>query len=207
MPSPGYRVSGKEVEVHDSGSRHHPLCGRCDLQLIQSHVAPSHGPPARVFSPLFFPAKSLLLPKPSGKKKHFKTSWSSYSLQNCVAPYFLRSRVVYSFLPQNFVVLLLLWLPCLGLNPSTHLPLQPHFRLLLQSATPSSIPVIFQLYWAAIVSLGRCGPMAWSHSSPSSHTGPVTRGSCFPDPSWVEVTPISLAQSRATAISHIHETS
>ena len=33
-----------------------------------------------------------------------------------------------------------LWLPGLGLNPSAHLPLQPHFRLLLQSATPASIP-------------------------------------------------------------------
>ena len=40
-------------------------------------------------------------------------------------------------------------------------------------------------------------PMAWSQSSPSSHTGAVTRGSCFP---WVEVTPSSLAQSMATAI-------
>ena len=93
-----------------------------------------------------------------------------------------------------------LWLPRLGLNPSAYLPLQPHFRLLLQSATPASIPVFFQLYWAAIVSLGRCGPMAWSQSSPGSHAGPVTRGSCFPVPSWVEATPISLAQSRATAI-------
>ena len=51
-----------------------------------------------------------------------------------------------------------LWLPSLGLNPSAHLPLQPHFRLLLQSVTPASIPVFFQLFWAAIVSLGRCGP-------------------------------------------------
>ena len=83
----------------------------------------------------------------------------------------------------------LLWLPCLGLNPSAHLPLQPHFRLLLQSVSPASIPVFFQLYWAAIVSLGRCGPMAWSQSSPSSHAGPVTRGSCFPVPSWVEFGP------------------
>ena len=113
------------------------------------------------------------------------------------------------YLLQNLVVLpftsepcglLSLWLPRLGLNSSAHLPLQPHFRLLLQSATPASIPVFFQLYWAAIVSLGRCGPMAWSQSSLSSHAGPVTRGSCFPVPSWVEVTPISLAQSRATAI-------
>ena len=119
--------------------------------------------------------------------------------------------------PQNLVVLstsepcgplftsephglLFLWLPGLGLNPSAHLPLQPHFRLLLQSVTPVSIPVFFQLDWAAIVSLSRCGPMAWSQSSPSSHAGPVTRGSCFPVPSWVEFGPIPLAQSMATAI-------
>ena len=131
----------------------------------------SHGPPARVLSPLFFPAKSLLLPKPHGKREHPKGTWSSP-----------------------------VWLPRLGLNPSTSLPLQPHFQLLLQSVTPASIPAFFQLYWAAIVSLGRCGPMAWSQSSPSSHTGAVTRGSCFPVTSWVGVTPISLAQSMATAI-------
>ena len=61
-------------------------------------------------------------------------------------------------------------------------------------------PVFFQLYWAAIVSPGRCGPVAWSQSSPSSHAGPVTRGSCFPVPSWVEFASIPLAQSMATAI-------
>ena len=94
----------------------------------------------------------------------------------------------------------LVGLPRLGLNPSTSLPLQPHFRLLLQSVTPASIPVFFQLYWAAIVSLGRHGPMVWSQSSPSSQAGTVTRGSCFPVTSWVEVTPISLAESLATAI-------
>ena len=94
----------------------------------------------------------------------------------------------------------LVWLPRLGLNPCTSLPLQPHFRLLLQSVTPASIPVFFQLYWAALVSPGGCGPMAWSQSSPSSHTGAVTRGSCFPVTCWVEVTPIPLAQSMATAI-------
>ena len=157
MPSPGYRVSGKEVEVRDSGSRHHRLCSCCNLQLIQSHVAPSHGPTARVLSPLFLPAKSLLLPKPCGKKKHSKTTWSSP----------LSFRTVWSFSPfQNLVVLLFyfrttwtfiyllaseprgstlsfraawsppfspktlwsspLWMPGLGLNPSAHLPLQPH---------------------------------------------------------------------------------
>ena len=202
MPSLGYRISGKEVEVRDSGSRHHQLCGCCNLQLIQSHVAPSHGPPARVLSPLFFPGKSLLLPKPCGKKKHSKTTWSSlFTLLKLhdPLPYLPKPRGPPSS-PSEPHGPLSLWLPHLGLNPSTHLPLQPHFRLLLQSVTPASIPIFFQLYWAAIVSLGRCGPMAWSQSSPSSHAGPVTRGSCFPVPSWVEFAPIPLAQSRATAV-------
>ena len=93
-----------------------------------------------------------------------------------------------------------LWLLRIGLNPSSHLPLQPHFRLLLQSVTPASIPVFFQLYWAAKISLGRCGPMAWSQLSPSSHAGPVTRESCFPVQSWVDFAPIPLAQSMGTAM-------
>ena len=76
LPSWGYRISGKEVEVHDSGSWHHPLCRCRDLQLIQSHVAPSHDPLTRVLSALFFPAKSLLLSKPHGKREHPKATWS-----------------------------------------------------------------------------------------------------------------------------------
>ena len=190
MPSPGYQVSGKEVEVRGSGSWHHQLCGCCNLQLIQNHVAPSHGPPARVLSPLFFLAKSLLLPKLRGKKKHSKTTWSSLFTTEM-------RGLDYPSEPRGPLPL---WLPCLGLNTSTHLPLQPHPQLLLQLVTPASIPVFFQLYWAAIVSLGRCGPMAWSQSSPSSHAGPVTRGSCLPVPSWVEFLPIPLAQSLPTAI-------
>ena len=175
VPSPGYRVSGKEVEVRDSGSRHHQLCGCCNLQLIQSHVALSHGPAARVLSPL--------------------SSWQSVSC--CLSRMAKRStpkpRGPLPF-PSEPHGPLFTSEPCGLLLPS-----EPH-GLLLQSVTPASIPVFFQLYWAAIVSLGRCGPMAWSQSSPRSHAGPVTRGSCFPVPSWVEVTPISLAQSRATAI-------
>ena len=50
------------------------------------------------------------------------------------------------------------------------------------------------------ISLGRRGPMAWSQSSLSSHTGAVTRGSCLPVTFWVEVTSIPLAHSLATAI-------
>ena len=92
------------------------------------------------------------------------------------------------------------WLPRLGLNPSANLTLQPYFLLLPQLATSANIPIFLQLFWAAIVSLGRRGPMAWSESSPTSHAGAITRGSCLPVTSRVEVTPISLAQSMATAI-------
>ena len=161
-----------------------PFSSQQSLSCCLSRMAKRSTP--KPHGPLPFPSE------PHGPFPHFRTVWSSsfllrtswfsYLLQNRVVPYLLQSRMVSSFLPQNLVVLPLLWLPRLGLNPSAHLPLQPHFRLLLQSATPASIPVFFQLYWAAIVSLGRCGPMAWSQSSPSSHAGPVTRGSCFPGP-------------------------
>ena len=130
--------------------RHHQLCCRPDPQLI--HVAPSHGPPARILSPLFFQAKSLLLPNPCGKKGVPE------------GPNFHQSHMV----PKDAA-----WLLCLGLNPSSNLPLQHHFRLLPQSVTHASIPVFFQLYWAAIVSLGRHGPMAWSQSSANFYTDAV----------------------------------
>ena len=87
-------------------------------------MAPSHGPPARVLSPLFFPAKSLLLPKPCGKKKHPKTTRSSPFPSELCGP--LHSLFTSPetrgplpiYLLQNLVVLSLLWLPGLGLNPS-----------------------------------------------------------------------------------------
>ena len=150
LPSRWCRISGKEVEVHDSGSRQHQLCGFCDLQLIQSHVAPSHGPPATVLSPLFFPAKSLLLPKPRGNKEHPKTTWPSlFTLPNCTILSLLPQNLVVLLLLQNCVVLLSLWLPFLGFK-SQHLP---------SSAAPFPTPptisytcqhsLFFQLYWAA----------------------------------------------------------
>ena len=170
------------------GSQHHQLCC-CDLQfLIQNHTASSHGPLARVLSPSSFPQRlSCSLPNCYRELCMAATSW------------FLASLAAWQREPQNRVVPLL-WLLLLGLNPSAHLPLQPHFRPLLQPVTPASIPVFFQLYWAAIVSLGTCGPTVWSQSSPSSYAGSITRGSCLPVTSWVEVTPISLAQSMATAV-------
>ena len=59
------------------------------------------------------------------------------------------------------------WLPRLGLNPSADLALPHHFQLLPQLATAASIPIFFQLYWAATVSPGRCGPVVWRQSSTS----------------------------------------
>ena len=137
----------------------------------KSHVAPFHSPPARVLSPLFFPAKSLLLPKPCGKREQPKVTWSPSDA--AAAPGFKSQDQSSSAAPF--------------LTPPTISYTCQH-------------SVYFQHYWAAIVSLGRCGPMAWSQSSPSSHPGTITRGSCLPVTSWVKVTPSSLAQSMATAI-------
>ena len=144
-------------------------------------VPPPHGPPARVLSPLFFPAKSLLLPKPCGNKEHPKTTWSSFfssktawsSHSTAAAPRFKSQRQSSSAAPH---------------------PTPPTITYTCQHS------LSFQIYWAALVSLGRCGPKAWSQSSPSSHIGAVTWGRCLPVIFWVEVTPIPLAQSMATAI-------
>ena len=104
--------------------------------------------------------------------------------------------------------------PC-GLNPQTtgFKPawLLPGFKSQHESSSVTpflTLPTVgytcqhshsFQPFWAAIVSLGRCGPMTRSNPSPSSHAGAVTRGSCHPVTKWVKVTPISLAQSMAIA--------
>ena len=96
VPSPGYRVSGKEVEVRDSGSRHHQLCGCRNLQLIQSHEAPSQAHQEESFLPFSSwqslscclsrmakrstpkPRGPLYSPsEPCGPFPHFRTAWSS----------------------------------------------------------------------------------------------------------------------------------
>ena len=116
--------------------------------------------------------------------------------------YLLQSLVVLSFTSEPHGLLLSHPKPC---GPPSSMAAAPRFKSQRPSSfaapflTPSTISYtcqhshILQLYCAAIVSLGRRGPMAWSQSSPSSHTGPVTRGSCFSVPPWVEVTPIPLA--------------
>ena len=176
------------------------LCHHHDFQLIQSHVAPSHGPPVTVLSLLFFLAKSLLLPKPRGKKKHSTTTWSSLlSFRTVWSSLFFSRTAWFSPFPSE------------PHGPPRSMAATPRFKSQCPSSFAAPFPtpltvsytcqhsLFFHLYWAAIVSLGRCGPLAWSQSSPSSHTGAETRGNCFPVTSWVEVTPIPLAQSMATA--------
>ena len=50
------------------------------------------------------------------------------------------------------------WLPCLGLNPTTSIPLHPHFQLLLQSVTPVSIP-----YSSSFTGLTSKSGQVWPH--------------------------------------------
>ena len=154
------------------------------LFLLQNHMA------------LFLSPQNLVVPSLS---TCFRTSWFSHLLQSRVVYYLLQSRMVYSLFTSEPRGLPL----CMAAGPryKSQCPYSFAAPVLtpLQPVTPASILVFFYLFWAAIVSLGRCGPMAWSQSSPSSPTGPVTRGSCFPVPSWVEFGPIPLAQSMATA--------
>ena len=132
----------------------------------------------QVLSPLFFPAKSLPLLKPCGKKKHPKTTWSSpiHSFRTAWSSLFTTEPRGSLLSPQNHVVLSLYGCP------ASRFKCQHPSSFAAPFPTPPTIsytcqhPLFFQLYWAAIVSLGRCGPMARSQSSPSSHAGPVTRG-------------------------------
>ena len=119
-----------------------------------------------------------------------------------------QSCMILSLLPQNLVVLSLLLQNHMGpvYLLQNHVVLSsmaaaPRFKSQCPSSFVAPFPIpptisytcqhslFFQLYWATTVSLGRCGSMAWSQSSPSSHAGSVTRGSCLPVTSWVEFTP------------------
>ena len=130
--------------------------------LLQNRVVLSLLHQSCLILALFLSPQNLVVPSSFTSEPHGPLS--IYLLQNLVGLLFtseprgllhpsephgllpLQSRMVYSLLPQNLVVLPLLWLPCLGLNPRAHLPLQSHFQLLLQSVTPASIPVFFQLF-------------------------------------------------------------
>ena len=134
---------------------------------------------------------------------------SIYLLQSLVVHSFLQSCMVYSLTSEPHGLLLSPPKPC---GPPPSMAAAPRFKSQRPSSfaapfpTPPTISytcqhsLFFQLYWAAIVSPGRCGPMAWNQSSPTSHSCAITRGSCLPVTSWVEGTPFPLARSKATAI-------
>ena len=106
-------------------------------------MAPFHGPPARILSPLFFQARSLLLSKPCGKKGAPKAAESQLSPK-----------------PQG------------PQKQKPHMAAVPGFKSQRQSSSAALFPtpppisythqhsLFFQFYWAAIVSLGRHG---WPH--------------------------------------------
>ena len=120
-----------------------PFSSRQSLSCCLSRVAKRSTPkprgplysPSEPCGPLPFPQNRMVLPI------HSRTMWFSLFTspklhdpllsppKPCGPPYSLKPRGLF-----------FLWLPGLGLNPSAHLPLQPHFRLLLQSVTPASIP-------------------------------------------------------------------
>ena len=89
MPSPGYLISGKEVEVHGAGSP--SVLKPSTVSLPRSPVNPK---PCGTFSwptsknpfSLFLQAKSLLLPKTRGKKGHTLKLHSPKFRQSCTDP-------------------------------------------------------------------------------------------------------------------------
>ena len=194
LPSPGYHVSGKETEVCGSGSPWFFPVIRAWLAGLPQFPEPS------VVSLTWSP---VLNPNPHGtfswsiSKSPFTTFLPAVSLLHS------------SKLLRELYILLSCFLSCLVLLVMAAAPV---FKSRCQSSSAAPFPtpptigytgqhyVFFQLFWAAIVSPGRCGPMMWSQSSPRSHTGAITRRGCLPVTSWVEVTPIPVAQSVATAI-------
>ena len=133
LPSLGYRISGKEVEVH--GSQHHQLC--------RHHGVPTLPKPC---GPL-----SCMAATPGLKSQHQSSSAAPFLTPPTISYTCQRSRILPALL---------------GCHSKS------------RQAWPHGV----------------------SQSSASSHTGAVTRGNCFPVTSWVEVTPIPLAGSMATAI-------
>ena len=129
----------------------------CCLSRVAKRSTPKpHGPlpfPSEPHGPLFTSPK---LPDPGPLSFpsetrgtllfYFRTTWTSIYLlasEPRGSPIYFRAARSTPYLLQSRMVYSSLWLLGLGLNPSAHLPLQPHFRLLLQSATPAPYPSSF----------------------------------------------------------------
>ena len=128
-------LSGKEVEVRDSGSGHHQLCHR-------------HGVPT--------------LPKLRGP------------------PFGLAAAPGFKSLCQS--------------SSAAPFPTPPTISYTCQHS--HILPALLGCYSKS----GQVWPPGKSQSSASFNAGTIPRGSCLPVTSWVEVTPIPLAQSMATVI-------
>ena len=139
-----------------------------------------------------------------------RTSWFSHLLQSCVVYSLFTLEPRGLLLPSEpHGVLLSPPKPC---GPPHSMAAAPRFKSQHPSSfaapflTPPTLsytcqhPRILPALLGCHSKSGQVWPHGMEPSSPHSHAGPVTRGSFFPVPSWVEVTPISLAQSRATAI-------
>ena len=156
MPVRGTISQEKEIEVHSSArllvppgnlcsagqascsSQHCQLCC-CDLHfLIQNHMAPPHGPPARVLSPLSF-------------------VWSHTVFCHSLP---LSLLVLHCLSHPS-------WWSAFSLNSNLELLLEHHFWLLPQSTNLAAL-LYFQPFLAAKVSPRKHGLMARSASSPSS---------------------------------------
>ena len=138
-----------------------PFSSRQSLSCCLSRVAKRSTPKPR--GPLYSPSE------PCGPFPHFRTAWFSLFLlqnhmalflfpQNLMVPSSLQRLMVYPLL-QSRMVYSFLGLPGLGLNPSAHLPLQPHSRFLLHSVSPASIPRILP----ALLSCHCKSGQVWPH--------------------------------------------
>ena len=163
----------------------------------------------------------LLAPEPCGSPIYFRAAWSTPSLlqsrmvyslftleprgllfsppKPCGPPHFLWSRVVSSFLPQNLVVL-----PSMAAAPRFKSQCPSSFAAPFPTPPTVSYTCQHPCILPALLGCHSKSGQVWPHGtepiiSKLTHR-PCNQGELLPSPPSVEVTPMSLVQSRATAI-------